>query len=92
MSFDWRVHQTQSNKNGICSDNWSSCNARISMVKAGTLFEYQLKIAWSNNACKYVDGLWPHWLVTCFLNWRPRDRILAGTLVEFCDVINIFDL
>ena len=57
VSFDWRVHQTQSNKNRICSDNWSSCNACISLVKAGTLFEYQLKIAWSNIACKHVWGL-----------------------------------
>ena len=91
MSFYWRVDQIQSNKNKICSDNWSSCNARILLVKAGTLFEYWLKIAQSSIACKRVDGLWRHWLVTGFLNWRPRDRILGGTLVKFCNVINIFD-
>ena len=54
MSFDWRVHQTQSNKTRICSDNWSSCNVRISMVKARALFEYQLEIARSDIACKRV--------------------------------------
>ena len=56
VSFDWRVHQTQSNKNRICSDNWSSCNARISMIKARTLFEYQLEIARSNIACKRISN------------------------------------
>ena len=65
VSFDWRVHQAQSN-------NWLSCNARISMVKAQTLFEHQLEIAWSNIACKRVNGLWPRRLMTGFLNWRPR--------------------
>ena len=54
VSFDWMVHQTQSNKNRICSDNWSSCNACISMVKAQTLFEYQLEIAQFNIACRHV--------------------------------------
>ena len=57
VSFDWRAHQTQSNKNRICSNNWSSCNACISLVKAGTLFEYQLRIVWSNIASKHVWGL-----------------------------------
>ena len=33
-------------------------------------------------------GLWPHRLVTGFLT---LDQILAGTLVEFCDVIIIFE-
>ena len=72
VSFDWRVCQTQSNKNRICSDNWPSCNACILLVKAGTFLQYQLKIARSNIACKRVDGLWPHWLVTGFLNCRPQ--------------------
>ena len=54
VSFDWRVHQTQSNKNIICSDNSLSCNAYISLVKASTSFEYQLKIALSNIACRHV--------------------------------------
>ena len=36
--------------------------------------------------------LWSHWLVTGFLNWKHgSDLILAGTLIKFCDVINICD-
>ena len=54
--FDWRVHQTQSNKNRICSDNWLSCNGCILLVKAWTLFECLLKTAQSNIACKHGDG------------------------------------
>ena len=34
-------------------------------------------------------ALWPQRLVTGFL--ETSDRILAGALVEFCDVINIFE-
>ena len=30
-----------------------------------------------------IVNLWPHRLVS--------DRILAGTLVDFCDVINVFE-
>ena len=47
VSFDRRVHQTHSNKNRICSDNWSSCNAQISLVKTWNIIQvlYQLKIA-----------------------------------------------
>ena len=29
VSFDWRVHHTESNKDRICLGNWSSCNACI---------------------------------------------------------------
>ena len=51
-----------------------------------------LKIARSNTACKRVDGfvasLVSHW----FSELETSDRILAGTLVEFCDVINIFEV
>ena len=34
VSLNWRVQQSESNKNRICSDSWSSCNARILLVKA----------------------------------------------------------
>ena len=104
MSFDWGVHQTQSNKNRICSDNWSSCNARISMVKARTLFEYQLEIERSNINCKHVDALWPQRLITGFLNWRPRIEswqrhwssfVMLSLFLNFgflfFDVLNIFE-
>ena len=67
VSFDWRVHQTHSNKNRICSDNWSNCNARISMVKARTLYEYQLEIARSNIACKRVFNFHVPFKTSCEL-------------------------
>ena len=83
VSFDWRVHQAQSNRNRICSDNWSCCNACISLVKPGTLFEYQLKTAPSNIACKGVNGflasLVSHW----FSELETSDQILADTQFEF---------
>ena len=50
-----------------------------------------MKIARSNIACKLVDGfvvsLVSHW----FSELETLDQILAGTLVNFCDIINIFE-
>ena len=50
-----------------------------------------MKIARSNIACKLVDGfvvsLVSHW----FSELETFDQILAGTLVNFCDIINIFE-
>ena len=80
-SFDWRVHQTQSNKNRICSDNWSNCNACISLVKAGTLFEYQLKIAKSSIACKHVDEFVASFVGHWFSELETSDRMLPASLV-----------
>ena len=92
ICHDWRVHQTHSHKNAISSDNWSSRNAHISLVKAGPLLEYQLKIAQFNIACKCVDGfLWPLLVSHWFSELETSDRILAKTSVGFCDVINIFE-
>ena len=50
------IHQTHSNKNRICSDNWSSCKAHISssLVKVWTLFEYQFKTACMVQYCLQV--------------------------------------
>ena len=60
-------------------------------LKLEPLLEYQLKITWSNIACKHVDGLVTSLVSHWFSELETLDRIMAGTLVEFCDVINIFE-
>ena len=53
------------------------------------LFENQLETVWSNIACKRVDVFLASLVSDWFSELETSDRILAGTLVEFCDVINI---
>ena len=89
VSFDWRVHHTESNNDRISSDNWSSCNACILLVEASTFFKYELKIAQSNIACKRVDGLVASLVNHLCSGLESSDRTWQGHWSSFV-ILSIF--